>query len=348
MIPASGYAVESATAPLAPFRFTRRAVGPRDVLIHIRYCGICHSDLHQARNEWGGSIYPMVPGHEITGAVLEVGRAVTAFTVGDPVGVGCMVDTCRTCPACRSGDEPYCEAHPTWTYNSYERDGVTPTYGGYSDRIVVDERYVLRIPPALPLDRAAPLLCAGITTYSPLLQWGIGAGHRLAVVGLGGLGHMAVQLGAARGAAVTVLSRSEAKRPDALRLGATDFVCTAGDLEPVHRTFDFILDTVSAPHAIDSLLECLKTDGTLILVGAPDKPLAVGAMPLIMRRRRLAGSLIGGIEETQAMLDFCAAKGVAADIEVIPIQRLNTAYERMLQADVRYRFVIDLASLAED
>ncbi len=345
MIPTHGYAAVSATAPLAPFSFSRRAVGPQDVLIRIRYCGICHSDLHQARNEWGGSIYPMVPGHEITGTVTQVGEAVRTVKAGNAVGVGCFVDSCRTCPACVSGDEQYCDGAVSWTYNGYERDGRTPTYGGYSDQIVVDSRYVLRIPPGLPLDRAAPLLCAGITTYSPLKHWGVGPGHRLAVVGLGGLGHMAVKLGAAMGARVTVLSRSEAKREDALRLGATDFASTAVDLSPRHRTFDFVLDTVSAPHPIDPLVECLKTDGTLILVGAPDKPLSVGAMPFIMRRRRLSGSLIGGIRETQEMLEFCAAHGTPADIDVIPIQQVNAAYERMLRGDVRYRFVIDLASL---
>ncbi|GKS60250.1 NADP-dependent alcohol dehydrogenase [Nitrospira sp.] len=346
MIPTLGYAAHNATAPLVPFSFSRRDVGPHDVLIQIRYCGMCHSDLHQARNEWGGSMYPMVPGHEIAGTVAQVGTAVTAFAVGDSVGVGCFVDTCRTCPACRRGEEQYCDGHLAWTYNGYERDQSTPTYGGYSNRIVVNTRYVVRIPVGLSLDRAAPLLCAGITTYSPLTHWKVGRGHRLAVVGLGGLGHMAVKLGAALGAQVTVLSRSDRKRPDALRLGASDFARLDTDLSKLERTFDFLLDTVSAPHAIDPLLESLKTDGTFILVGAPDQPMAVGAMPLILRRRRLAGSLIGGIRATQEMLDFCATHNIAADVEVIPIQQVNDAYERMLVGDVRYRFVIDLASLS--
>lgn len=346
MIKTQGYAAAHAKAPLEPFTFSRRDVGPNDVSIQIRYCGICHSDLHQARNEWGGSVYPMVPGHEITGTVAQVGAQVTGFRVGDSVGVGCFVDSCRSCAACRRGEEQYCDGPLSWTYNGYERDGTTPTYGGYSDRIVVDARYVLRIPSGLPLDAAAPLLCAGITTYSPLKQWGVGPGHRLAVLGLGGLGHMGVKLGVALGAHVTVLSRSEAKRADALRLGAHDYVATSGDLSRLQASFDFILDTVSAPHAIDTLLGCLKTDGTLILVGVPETPHAVSAMPLIMKRRRIAGSLIGGIKETQEMLDFCAAKHVVSDIELVPIQQVNQAYERLLRADVRYRFVIDLGTLA--
>ncbi len=345
MLATRGFAAHDATSSLVPFSFSRRAVGARDVLIQVRFCGICHSDLHQVRNEWGESIYPMVPGHEITGTVVQVGAEVRSFAPGDTVGVGCFVDTCRTCGACRAGDEQYCEDHVAWTYNGYERDRRTPTYGGYSDQIVVDERYVLRIPAGLPLDRAAPLLCAGITTYSPLKHWQVGPGHRLAVVGLGGLGHMAVKLGAALGAHVTVLSRSEKKRTDALRLGAAEYVPTGGDYSKLARSFDFVLDTVSAPHPIDPLMETLKTNGTLILVGAPEKPLSVKAMSLILRRRRLAGSLIGGIRETQDMLNFCAAHGAAADIEVIPIQDVNAAYERLLLGDVRYRFVIDLASL---
>ena len=346
MLPTLGYAAHHATTPLIPFSFSRRDVGPHDVLIQIRYCGMCHSDLHQVRNEWGGSIYPMVPGHEITGTVAQVGAEVRAFVVGDSVGVGCFVDTCRMCPACRRGEEQYCDGHLAWTYNGYERDQRTPTYGGYSNQIVVDARYVVRIPVGLSLDRAAPLLCAGITTYSPLAHWKVGRGHRLAVVGLGGLGHMAVKFGAALGAHVTVLSRSNGKRPDALRLGASYFSTLDTDLSKLERAFDFLLDTVSAPHAIDPLVELLTTDGTFILVGAPDRPLEVGAMPLILRRRRLAGSLIGGIRATQEMLDFCATQGIAADVEVIPIQQVNDAYERMLAGDVRYRFVIDLASLS--
>ncbi len=344
MLETRGYAAHSPTSPLVPFSFTRRALGPQDVRVQITHCGICHSDLHQARDEWGGSTYPMVPGHEMVGTVSHVGSAAAAFQVGDRVGVGCFVDSCRECRACTAGEEQYCESHVSWSYNGTEQDQKTPTYGGYSNHIVVDQRYVLRIPAALTPERAAPLLCAGITTYSPLRHWKVGKGHRLAVVGLGGLGHMAVKLGAALGAEVTVLSRSERKRQEAIRLGAADLVSTTGDLSKLVQRFDFVLDTVSAPHPMDPLLESLKRDGTFMLVGAPDKPLAVGAMPLIMRRRRLAGSLIGGIRETQEMLDFCAAHNTPADVEVIPIDQVNAAYERLLKSDVRYRFVIDMAS----
>ncbi|WP_447974629.1 NAD(P)-dependent alcohol dehydrogenase [Nitrospira sp. Kam-Ns4a] len=342
-----GYAAMTAGAPLAPFTFFRRDVGPYDVLIQIRYCGICHSDIHQARDEWGGSLFPMVPGHEIVGTVSEVGSAVTAFTVGDTAGVGCFVDSCRECPQCQNGIEQYCEGHLVLTYNGTEKDGHTPTYGGYSSQIVVDERYVLRVPRELPPERAAPLLCAGITTYSPLRHWGVGNGHQLAVVGLGGLGHMAVKIGAALGAEVTVLSHSETKRLDAKRLGAADFILSAdpGGLSRLGRRFDFIIDTVSAPHDINAYLNVLKTDGTMILVGAPAERIPLGAFSLLLRRRRLVGSLIGGIRETQEMLEFCAQHQIPADVEVIPIQQVNEAYERMLRGDVRYRFVIDLGSL---
>ncbi len=342
-----GYAAMTAGAPLAPFTFFRRDPGPHDVLIEIRYCGICHSDIHQARDEWGGSLFPMVPGHEIVGTVREVGSAVTAFAVGDTAGVGCFVDSCRDCPQCRNGLEQYCEGHLVLTYNGTEQDGRTPTYGGYSNQIVVDERYVLRIPRDLPPERAAPLLCAGITTYSPLRHWGVGRGHKLAVVGLGGLGHMAIKIGAALGAEVTVLSHSERKRTDAKRLGAVDFILSADpdSLGQLGRRFDFILDTVSGSHDLNAYLELLKTDGTMILVGAPAERIPLGAFPLVLRRRRLVGSLIGGIRETQEMLEFCAKHQIPADVEVIPIQQVNEAYERMLRGDVRYRFVIDLGSL---
>lgn len=345
MLDTRGYAAHSPTSPLVPFSFTRRAVGPQDVRIQITYCGICHSDVHQARNEWSSSTYPMVPGHEMVGTVAHIGSEVADFKAGDRVGVGCFVDSCRQCRACTAGDEQYCEGHVSWSYNGTEQDQTTPTYGGYSDQIVVDQRYVLRIPAALSPERAAPLLCAGITTYSPLRHWQVGKGHRLAVVGLGGLGHMAVKLGAALGAEVTVLSRTEGKRAEAARLGAAEFVSTSGDFSRLARRFDFVLDTVSASHPVDPLLESLRTDGTYILVGAPEKPLGVGAMPLIMRRRRLAGSLIGGIRETQDMLDFCAAHNTPADVEVIAIDQVNAAYERLLKSDVRYRFVIDLSTL---
>lgn len=341
-----GYAATAAGAALVPYKFFRREPGPHDVLIRILYCGICHSDIHQARDEWGGALFPMVPGHEIVGTVAEVGSEVRSLRVGDRVGVGCFVGSCRECPSCRQGLEQYCEGHLALTYNGTERDG-TPTYGGYSDQIVVDENYVLRIPDGLPLERAAPLLCAGITTYSPLRHWKVGKGHKLAVIGLGGLGHMAVQIGAALGAEVTVLSHSASKRADAERLGAAEFI-VAPEVEcweRWQRRFDFLLDTVSAPEPLDSYLELLKTDGTMILVGAPSQPISCNAFSLLLRRRQLVGSLIGGIRETQEMLEFCAEHGIAAQVEVIPIQKVNEAYERVVKGDVRYRFVIDLDSL---
>ncbi|CAE6714439.1 MAG: NAD(P)-dependent alcohol dehydrogenase [Nitrospira sp.] len=347
MIDVRGYAARTAKSRLAPFTFSRREVGRQDILIGIRYCGICHSDVHQARDEWGGSIFPMVPGHEIVGVVERVGASVKQFKVGQMVGVGCFVDSCRTCPQCKKGQEQYCEGHLSFTYNGKERDGITPTYGGYSTKLVVDQRYVLRIPKQLRPEEAAPLLCAGITAYSPLRHWGVGKTHRLAVVGLGGLGHMAVKIGKALGAHVTVLSHSGKKRHDAKRLGATDFFKTSDPktFTTLAKRFDFILDTVSAPHDLDAQLELLKTDGTMILVGVPDKPAQLGAFPLILKRRRLVGSLIGGIQETQEMLDFCAKHKCGADVEVIPIQQLNEAYDRLVRGDVRYRFVIDMSSL---
>lgn len=346
MFPTKGYAAMTAKAQLQPFSFERRDVGPHDVLITISHCGICHSDIHQARNEWGISLFPMVPGHEIVGTVAQVGTAVKTFTVGDRAGVGCFVDSCRTCPACREGLEQYCDAEPLWTYSGQDKAGQI-TQGGYSTQIVVDEQYVLRIPSTLSLAGAAPLLCAGITTYSPLLQWGVGRYHKLAVVGLGGLGHMAVKLAKAMGTEVTVLSTSEKKREDAKRLGAANFAVTSSTLalSRLQGYFDFVLDTVSAPHDYNTYLNLLKTDGTMILVGAPEKPTPVQAFSLIFKRRRLAGSLIGGIKETQQMLDFCAEHQIESDIEVIPIQQVNEAYERVLRGDVRYRFVIDMASL---
>lgn len=347
MMDVKGYAARTAKSRLAPFTFSRRDVGRQDVLIAIRYCGICHSDVHQARDEWGGSMFPMVPGHEIVGVVERVGASVKQFKVGQMVGVGCFVDSCRTCPQCKKGEEQYCEGHISFTYNGKERDGVTPTYGGYSTKVVVDQRYVLRIPKQLRPEEAAPLLCAGITTYSPLHHWGVGKTHRLAVVGLGGLGHMAVKIGKALGAHVTVLSHSDKKRRDAKRLGAKEFYKTSDPktFTTLAKHFDFILDTVSAPHDLDAQLELLKTDGTMILVGVPDKPAQLGAFPLILKRRRLVGSLIGGIQETQEMLDFCAKHRCGADVEVIPIQKVNEAYDRLVRGDVRYRFVIDMHSL---
>jgi alcohol dehydrogenase (NADP+) len=346
MLLTQGYAAITAKAALQPFSFNRREVGPQDVLITITHCGICHSDIHQARDEWGGSIFPMVPGHEIVGAVARVGSAVTKFKTSDLVGVGCFVDSCRTCPACREGSEQYCEAGMLLTYSGRDKDGQA-TQGGYSTQIVVDEQYVLRIPSSLSPAGAAPLLCAGITTYSPLRHWGVGKYHKLAVVGLGGLGHMAVKIASAMGTEVTVLSTSEQKRYDAIRLGATEFALTTqhDTFTRLQRRFDFILDTVSAPHNYNDYVNLLKTDGTMILVGVPDKPTLLEPFPLILHRRRIAGSVIGGIRETQAMLDFCATHNIESDVEVIPIQQVNEAYERVLKGDVRFRFVIDLGSL---
>ncbi len=346
MLKTPAYAAASAQSTLAPFSIERREPGPRDVLINILYCGVCHSDIHQVHDEWGGSIYPMVPGHEIVGTVAQVGSEVTKWRLGDTVGVGCFVDSCRECAACKEGEEQFCERGASFTYNCREQDGETPTYGGYSTRITVDEAYVLRIPPGIPLERAAPLLCAGITTYSPLRRFGVKAGDHVAVVGLGGLGHMGVKLAKAMGAKVTVLSHSPGKRGDATHLGSDDFIATrdAEAFAQNAKRFDFILDTVSANHDYNAYLNLLRRDGTMVLVGVPDPtPLAAGS--LIFGRRKLAGSLIGGIRETQEMLDFCAGHGVAADVEVISIRQINEAYERMLRSDVRYRFVIDIGSL---
>jgi uncharacterized zinc-type alcohol dehydrogenase-like protein len=348
MLKTPAYAAAFAKAPLAPFSIERREPGPHDVLIDILYCGVCHSDIHQARGEWGGEIFPMVPGHEIVGKVVKAGSEIGNWKVGETVGVGCFVDSCRECEACKAGDEQYCERGANFTYNGRERDGKTPTYGGYSTRITVDEAYVLRIPEGIPLDGAAPLLCAGITTYSPMVHFGVKAGDTLAVVGLGGLGHMGVKIAKALGAKVTVLSHSPGKREGALRLGADDFIATrdAAVFQKNAGRFDFILDTVSAQHDYNAYLQLLRRNGTMVLVGLPD-PTPLAAFPLILGRRRLAGSLIGGIRETQEMLDFCAAHGLASDVEVIPIQQINEAYERTVKSDVRYRFVIDIASLKQ-
>ena len=345
------YAAVTSKSPLAPFSIERREPGPHDVLIDIAYCGVCHSDIHQVRDEWGGSIFPMVPGHEIVGHVARIGSSVTKWKVGDAVGVGCFVDSCRECEACHAGEEQFCSNGMSQTYNGYERTGgkldrTRPTFGGYSTRVTVDEKYVLRIPAGMPLDRAAPLLCAGITTYSPLHHFGVKAGDKVAVVGLGGLGHMGVKIAHAMGAHVTVLSSSPGKRDDALKLGADDFLATK-DPETFKANagrFSFILDTVSATHDYNAYLGMLARGGTMVLVGAPDAT-PLSAFSLIVGRRRLAGSLIGGIAETQEMLDFCAKHDVASDIELIPIDKINEAYDRMLRNDVRYRFVIDIASL---
>ena len=347
MLSTRGYASKSPTLTLEPFNFERRDPGPHDVLIEILYCGICHSDIHQARDEWGGSIFPMVPGHEIVGRVTRVGSQVKGFKVGDLAGVGCFVDSCRLCASCKEGLEQYCEVHLVLTYNGTEKDEKTPTYGGYSSQIVVDEQYTLKISSKLPLANVAPLLCAGITTYSPLRHFKVGPGQRVGVVGLGGLGHMAIKLAAAMGAEVTVFSTSKTKEQDARRLGAQNFVVSldAKNLDDLGNHFDFILDAVSAPHDLNAYLDLLRRDGALAMVGAPAQPLQVRVFSLLLKRRTLAGSIIGGIRETQEMLDYCASKNITSDVEVIPIQQVEAAFERTVKGDVRYRFVIDMKTL---
>jgi alcohol dehydrogenase (NADP+) len=345
-----GYAAPTAKAPLGPYLFERRDPREHDVVIDIKYCGICHSDIHQARGEWDTflpeSIFPMVPGHEIAGVVTAVGGKVTKYKVGDKVGVGCFVDSCRTCASCQKNLEQYCEVKAIWTYNGRDNDNA-PTYGGYSEKIVVDENYVLRIPENLPLDAASPLLCAGITLYSPLKHWNAGPGKKVAIVGMGGLGHMGVKLAHALGAEVTVLSQSLKKQADGKRLGADHFYATSDPetFTQLASSFDLIVNTVSADMDWNQYFSLLKLDGTMVVVGVPEKNIPVGAMPLLVRRRSLAGSAIGGIKETQEMLDFCGKHGIASDIEVIPIQKVNEAYERVQKSDVKYRFVIDMASL---
>ena len=349
----NGYAATSSTSPLAPFSFQRRDPGPSDVQIEILYCGVCHSDLHTARNEWANTIYPCVPGHEIVGRVSAVGAKVTRFKAGDLAGVGCLVDSCRSCASCKAGLEQYCEIGFTGTYNSEDKvsgGGTTPTmtFGGYSNSIVVTEDFALRIPAKLALAGVAPLLCAGITTYSPLRHWGVTKGQKVGIVGLGGLGHMGVKLASAFGAHVVLFTTSPGKKDDAQRLGANEVVVSKNQLEmDAHlNSFDFILDTVSAPHDINAYLALLKREGTLTLVGAPES-LSVQPFSLIFKRRQFAGSLIGGIKETQEMLDFCEQHGITSDVEVIPISDINHAYERMLKSDVKYRFVIDMATLGK-
>jgi alcohol dehydrogenase (NADP+) len=339
--------VRSATSPLAPFPFERRELRPKDVLIEILYCGICHSDLHLVRNEWGRSMYPMVPGHEIVGRIIEKGKYARRFKNGDVAAVGCFVDSCRKCSNCKGGLQQYCTGGLVLTYNSYEKDGKTTTHGGYSTKIVADEDYVLKVPPKLPLEKVAPLLCAGITTYSPLRYWKVGKGHNVAVLGLGGLGHMAVKFACAFGAKVTVLSGSPNKNRDAKRMGASEFVLTrdTAKIERLTNRFDFIIDTVSAGHDLDSYLALLRTNGVMICVGLPSGEEQLSPFNLVLGRRSIAGSLIGGLPETQGMLNYCGRHNITADVEVIPIQKVNQAYERMLKSDVRYRFVIDLASL---
>lgn len=346
MYPVKSYAAQSADKPLAPFSFSRRALRPKDVLVDIKYCGICHSDIHQVRNEWSNSKYPMVPGHEIAGIVAEVGASVKKFKKGDRVGVGCMVDSCRNCPECKDGEEQYCPA-PVFTYNGFEEDGKTLTQGGYSTRMVVDEDFVLRLPEQLPLEALAPLLCAGITTYSPLKHWNAGPGKKVGVIGLGGLGHMAVKLANAMKADVAVLSRTRNKEADAKRLGAKSYyaVNEPKTLENLARTFDLLICTVSSNIDWNQYLATLKRNGTMVVLGAPPKPQPVAPFNLIFGRHCLAGSLIGGIRETQEMLDFCGQHKIVSDIEVIPASRINEAYERVLKGDVKFRFVIDLATI---
>jgi uncharacterized zinc-type alcohol dehydrogenase-like protein len=346
MIQTKAYAAQSPTTDLAPWTFERRDVGPHDVQIEIAFCGVCHSDLHQIKNEWFPGIFPMVPGHEIVGRISRVGGHVNKFKVGDLAGVGCMVDSCQVCVNCQDGLEQYCLEGNTQTYNNLGRDGV-PTYGGYSNTIVVREEFVVNVSDKLDLAAVAPLLCAGITTYSPLRYWKVGKGHKLAVVGLGGLGHMGVKFGVAFGADVTVLSTSPSKEQDAKALGAHHFVVTKDEeqLKAVQGSFDFILDTVAADHDIPLYLSLLKTSGTHILVGAPPKPMEIPAFALIPGRKSVSGSTIGGIAETQEMLDFCAEHHIVSDIELINIQDINQAYERMVKGDVRYRFVIDTATI---
>ena len=353
MSKSKGYAAPDSKTELKPYSFERREPLEHDLVIDIKFCGICHSDIHQTRDEWSEyqdeAIFPMVPGHEIAGVVSAVGKNVTKYKVGDKVGVGCFVDSCRTCPECKNGLEQYCTVGTIWTYNARDKEGK-PTYGGYSDRIVVDENYALRMPDNLPLDACAPLLCAGITLYSPLKHWKAGPGKKVAIVGLGGLGHMGVKLGHALGAEVTVLSQSLKKQADGKRLGAEHFYATSDPetFTKLAKSFDLIINTVSAQLDWTEYLNLLKVDGTMVVVGLPEKDIPIGAFSLTGGRRSLAGSQIGGIKETQEMLDFCGKHGIACDIEVVPIQKVNEAYARVLKSDVRYRFVIDMGSLAKD
>ena len=349
---AKAYSAASETSPLASDTIPRRNLTERDVQIEILFCGICHSDLHQVRNEWRDvmpTVYPCVPGHEIVGRVTKVGSAVTKYKPGDLVAVGCMVDSDSTCPECLAGLEQFCP-HLTLTYNGPDKHLGGVTYGGYSDSVVVDERFVLRVPSNLDLAGAAPLLCAGITTYSPMRHWSVTKGKKVGVVGLGGLGHMGVKFAHALGAHVVVFTTSPNKKEDALRLGADEVVVSrnADEMKKHAGSFDFILDAVSADHDINAYINLLRRDGNITLVGAPEKPLAVAAFSLLARRRSLSGSPIGGIAETQEMLDFCGAHNITADVEVIPIQKVNEAYERLLKSDVKYRFSIDMASLKSD
>ena len=347
MIPTKAYAAQSAAATLTPFNFERRNPGAHDVEIDILFCGVCHTDIHFINNDFGMSIYPMVPGHEIVGRVVSVGNHVKKFKQGDIAGVGCLVDSCRDCDYCNEGLEQYCANGGVFTYSGLEKDGKTVTQGGYSNKIVVDERFVLKVSDKLSPAHAAPLLCAGITTYSPLRHWKVGKGHKIAIVGLGGLGHMAIKFAVAFGAEVTVLSTSPGKKEDALKLGAHNFVITTDEeqVKTVASQFNFILDTLSANHDYAMYVGMLKVDGTLICVGLPSEPIHMPAFNIVFTRKCVAGSLIGGLPETQEMLDYCAEHNITSDVEVIPIQQIQQAYQRMLKSDVKYRFVIDMASL---
>ena len=342
-----GYAAQQVKAPLTPYSFERREPRDHDVVIDIQYCGICHTDIHQVRDEWGASIFPMVPGHEIAGVITGIGPKVTRYKMGDRVAVGCFVDSCRKCSPCLKGLEQYCVEGPTLTYNAVERDGKNRTQGGYSNKIIVDENYVLRIPENIPMNRAAPLLCAGITMYSPLIHWKAGPGKKVGIIGLGGLGHMGVKIAHALGAEVTVLSHSFRKQEDGKRMGADNFYATS-DQETFKRLkgyFDMLINTLSVEIDWDQYLNLLALDGTMVVVGNSGKKSPIGASTLINGRRSLAGSVIGGIRETQEMLDFCSKHNLSSDIETIPIQKVNEAYERVVKSDVRYRFVIDMKSL---
>ena len=346
-ITTKAYAAQNATSGLAPHKIERRIPRPDDVQLEILYCGVCHSDLHFVRNEWGMSMYPLVPGHEIIGRVTKVGDKVKKFKEGDIVGVGCLVDSCRTCDNCKDGLEQYCMNGMVMTYSSFEKDGKTITYGGYSKNIVVKEDFVLTISDKLPLEKVAPLLCAGITTYSPLRHWKVGKGHKVGIVGLGGLGHMAVKFAASFGADVTVISTSPSKKADAARLGAHHFLLSTDEeqVKSLANYFDFIIDTIAAKHDYNMYIGMIKTDGTVICVGAPPEPAEIPVFNLIFQRRSMAGSLIGGLPETQEMLDYCAEHDITSDVEVIDIKDINHAYERMEKSDVKYRFVIDMGTL---
>ena len=347
MIPVKAYAAYDAVTPLKPFEFTRNPVSPEQVQIEILYSGVCHSDLHTAKGDWGPAIYPLVPGHEIVGRITAIGSNVSKFAVGDLAGIGCFVDSCRVCPSCKSGEEQYCDEGMTATYNSYERGNGTPTYGGYSTMITADQQYVLRVSDKLDLRGVAPLLCAGITTWSPLRHLKVGKGHKVGVLGLGGLGHMAVKFAVAFGAKVTMLSSSRSKEADAKKLGAHHFALTSDQdsMDSLVNSFDFILNTVSATHDYNAFLNLLTKNGTMIIVGAPPTPAQFPAFTLILKRRSIMGSLIGGIAETQQMLDYCAEHNIVADVELIDMSYINEAYVRMLKSDVKYRFVIDMKSL---